>query len=93
VYILANNLSNIDTNELKFDYYPNPVKQFLNVRFQNENECNSYIIYNSLGQQVQMEKITTNTIVINCNTLSSGFYFVSFKNNNKELKTIKIIKI
>jgi PKD repeat protein len=93
VYILANNLSNIDTNELKFDYYPNPVKQFLNVRFQNENECNSYIIYNSLGQQVQMEKITTNTIVINCNTLASGFYFVSFKNNNKELKTIKIIKI
>ena len=67
--------------------------QFLNVSFQNENECNSYIIYNSLGQQLKMEKITTNTIVIDCNTLSAGFYFVSFKNNNKELKTIKIIKI
>lgn len=92
VYILQNNLSNNDNQELKFDYYPNPVEEFLNVSFQNEKECDSYTIYNSLGQQIQMDKITTNTIVIDCSSLSKGFYFVSFKNNNVDLKTIKIIK-
>jgi hypothetical protein len=76
-----------------FYIYPNPVKDFLNIKTpSNSGFLNNYKIINTLGQIIQTETLfTENEFSINITSLSSGVYFIAIEKGDKK-KTLQFIK-
>lgn len=73
-------------------FYPNPVKETLNIRTQNINEALDYEVVNALGQLVTTGKLNINTLnILSLEQLSSGIYFIKLSSENNSL-VHKIIK-
>ena len=73
----------------RFVYYPNPVKDFLSLAY--DQKITDVTIFNLLGQQVMTKEINENQTKINMASLSKGAYLVKVNSQN-ETKVIKIIK-
>jgi hypothetical protein len=73
-----------------FSFYPNPVKNELNIRIPSLITQAEVSIYNQLGQQVLNQPITASKI-INVSNLYAGIYLVRFSGQDIS-KTIKFIK-
>ncbi len=73
-----------------FSVFPNPATdQFI---IKNKNQANSsFSIYNSVGQKILEEKITSEEQVVNVSQFNSGVYFIIVKENNADIKTQRII--
>ena len=73
--------------------YPNPFTQFtmvvLNDAFQINNA--ELRIYDVVGKEVLLKNISQQTTSIDLGTLASGIYFYKFVNNNKIIKTGKLV--
>ncbi|WP_432670620.1 fibronectin type III domain-containing protein [Flavobacterium sp. SM2513] len=82
-------LSNVDFDTNSFVAFPNPVKDVLNVSF-NQN-ISVVTIYNLLGQQVLLMNINTNKGQVNMSSLATGTYLVKVNTENG-VKTIKVVK-
>lgn len=72
-----------------FTYYPNPVKNLLNLSY-NQN-ITSVSVFNVLGQKVMEQNINANATALDMSSLSSGTYMVKVTAEN-QTKTIKVIK-
>ena len=79
---------NFSKNNNNFIVYPNPVKS--NLHIQTQNVENSITLFDMYGKKVVSKTIGTNGI-INVSNLPAGIYMLVLK-NNKNVKTIKIIK-
>jgi len=83
--VLSNNAFNI--KGLK--YYPNPVKDVLNISY--TESLTSLTVYNSLGQTVISKNVNTLTTQLDMSSLSSGMYTVSVTSGGK-YAIIKVIR-
>lgn len=73
--------------------YPNPVMHNLTLTIDNfESSTLNYQLYNMRGTPLQSGEITDNQTSIDMSNLAPAIYFVKVMQNNKELKTFKIIK-
>jgi hypothetical protein len=72
-----------------FSYYPNPVKDILNIAY--IEEITSVSVYNLLGQEVLSNSSNDNLTKINMSSLTKGTYLVKVTADNL-VKTIKVIK-
>jgi hypothetical protein len=79
--------SSFDTSN--FTYYPNPVKDILNLSY--NQEISTVEVFNLLGQKVNTTNVNANDAHINVSNLSKGAYMVRVTSNN-QVKTIKVIK-
>ena len=82
-------LGSVDFNNNKFTVYPNPVKDNLNIRY-NENISN-VSVFNMLGQQVITKNINATEGKVDMSILASGTYLVKVNSGDK-VETIKVIK-
>lgn len=82
-------LGTVDFNNNKFTVYPNPVKDNLNIRY-NENISN-VSVFNMLGQQVITKNINATEGKVDMSILASGTYLVKVNSGDK-VETIKVIK-
>lgn len=72
-----------------FTYYPNPVKDVLNLSY-TKNTSN-VAVFNLLGQQIVAKVVNANQSKIDMSNLASGTYIVKVTSDN-QIKTIKVIK-
>ena len=72
-----------------FAYYPNPVKNILNLSY--NQEISNVEVFNLLGQKVSSNAINANNAQIDMSNLSKGAYMVRVTSND-QVKTIKVIK-
>jgi hypothetical protein len=72
-----------------FTYYPNPVKDVLNLAY--TQEITNVAVFNLLGQQVITKVVNANQSQIDMSNLSKGTYMVKITADN-QVKTIKVIK-
>ena len=72
-----------------FSYYPNPVKNILNLSY--NQEISNVEVFNLLGQKVSFNKVNANSAQIDMANLANGAYMVKVTSNN-QVKTIKVIK-
>lgn len=73
--------------------YPNPTSDYLTLRIVEFDISNlSYQMYDMNGKLLQNEKITGNRTSIFMSKLVPANYFVKIIQENKEIKTFKIIK-
>lgn len=82
-------LGNNSFDNANFTYYPNPVKNTLNLSY--NQEISNVEVFNLLGQKVSSNVINANAAQIDMSNLSKGAYIVKVSSNN-QLKTIKVIK-
>jgi len=83
--VLSTNGNSLQT----LSYYPNPVKNVLNLK--NASAINSVAIYNTLGQQVLNSAVNTTETNLDLSALSNGIYFVKVQAGESS-KTIRIVK-
>ena len=82
-------LSNTNFDKSNFKFFPNPVKDYLNLSY---SELISKVsIYNMLGQKVLSRNTNDLNVKIDLNTLPTGSYLVKVFSNNLQ-HTIKINK-
>ena len=86
---LSDGLGNNSFDSSNFTYYPNPVKNTLNLSY--NQEISNVEVFNLLGQKVSSNVINANAAQIDMSNLSKGAYMVKVTSNN-QLKTIKVIK-
>jgi hypothetical protein len=78
---------------LNMQAYPNPTTDYLILNVSNfEFSTLSFQLYDISGKLIENKKITGATETIRMGNLPSDTYFLKVINNNKEIKTFKIIK-
>ncbi|NMH27051.1 T9SS-dependent choice-of-anchor J family protein [Flavobacterium silvaticum] len=82
-------LSAEDFQNQQLAFYPNPVKNNLNLSF-NET-ITDVVVVNMLGQQVLNQKINATQATLDMSALTAGTYFVKVNGTNAQ-KTVKVIK-
>jgi hypothetical protein len=79
--------------DLEMSIYPNPTANLLKLTSQNKNiEGLGYVLYDIKGKVIKNNKITSSNTVISMATLPKAIYFLKVTDNQKKLKTFKIIK-
>lgn len=81
------NVSEVDNS--KVTYYPNPVKDILNVSY--NKEISKISVFDLSGKQVYTQDINNKHAQINLSHLATGVYIVKAEISG-EIKTFKIIK-
>jgi len=82
-------LGNNSFDSSNFTYYPNPVKNTLNLSY--NQEISNVDIFNLMGQKVSSNAINANQGQVDMSNLSNGVYLVKVTSNN-QVKTIRVIK-
>jgi hypothetical protein len=73
--------------------YPNPTTENVNLVVSNYSLENlEFELYDVSGKIILNQKITTSETLISMKNFSTGSYFIAVNENNKKLKTFKIIK-
>ena len=82
------NITNTKNVSVKnnFEIYPNPAKDFINIKF-SENSNNQFEIINIAGTKVKTIHVNNNTEKIDISGLKAGVYFI--KSNENIVKFIK----
>lgn len=79
--------------QISAQVYPNPSVNQLIISLQNYNYENlSYTLFDIRGRQIVGGKITDLETIVNMQPYASAAYILKLTNNNKEIKTFKIIK-
>jgi hypothetical protein len=82
-------LGNGSIDNANFAFYPNPVKNVLNLSY--NKEISNVEVFNLLGQKVITERVNANDAQLDMSNLSKGAYMVKVTSDN-QVKTIKVIK-
>jgi hypothetical protein len=78
---------------LEVSVYPNPASGFVILKVDGYNTDNlSYKLYDMNGMLFQSKKVEGNETQIQLGNIISGTYLLKIADNNKEIKTFKIIK-
>jgi hypothetical protein len=73
--------------------YPNPANDFLTLKVENyDAESLSYKLFDASGKLLESKKVTGNITIISMANLLPSLYFLKVIDNQKEIKTFKIIK-
>ena len=83
-------LANNEFNSENFSYYPNPVKDYLNLKY-SEN-ISSALVVNLLGQVVLNKSINQTDVQLDLTGLPTGTFLVKLTSDGL-VKTIKINKL
>lgn len=88
-------LGNDDFPDIKLvlTIYPNPTTAFVNLKIENHSLKDlNYQLFDLNGRQMQSQKITTPETQISMENLTTVIYLLNVFEENKLLKTFKIIK-
>jgi hypothetical protein len=83
----------VDDNAISnFSLYPNPVKDVLNIKANNNQRPDNYAIYSVLGQVIKQNEINnTQDLTISTSALSTGLYFIKL-NKGSQTQVIRFVK-
>jgi hypothetical protein len=87
------NISEKKGADISISVFPNPTSNYLilNIDFSNNNE-QYYTLIDIKGNIIDSKKIDSKETTIYTNFLEPSTYFLKITENNKEIKTFKIIK-
>lgn len=73
--------------------YPNPATDFLTLRVDNSNYSTlTFFLYDMDGKLLKSNRLESDESIIAMGNLIPATYFLKVTDNNKEVKTFKIIK-
>jgi hypothetical protein len=79
--------------DLKVDIFPNPTSNYLTIKMGTKDFSDlDYSIYNSIGKVILEKKKIEELIQIDMQSFATGIYFLQINQNQKLVKSYKIIK-
>jgi hypothetical protein len=79
--------------DLKFNAYPNPATDFIILKLENYDNPNlSFQFYDINGKVIYNKKLIGLETIISMKNHAPSTYFLKVTDNNKEVKSFKIIK-
>ena len=79
--------------QISAQVYPNPSVNHLIISLQNYNYENlSYRLFDIRGREISEGKIANSETIVNMQPYASAAYILKLVDNNKEIKTFKILK-
>jgi hypothetical protein len=79
--------------DLEYSVYPNPVSDYLILKVENDTDVNlTYQLYDLNGKLLENKKVEGTETYIQMDMLSRSIYILKVIENDKEIKTFKIIK-
>jgi hypothetical protein len=92
IYIVAG-LTEGANISLVMSTYPNPANEYVILKVENiQTEKLTYVLYDLNGKQLDIKNVESSETTIATSHLAVSTYFLKVFQNNKELKTFKIIK-
>ncbi len=92
IYVVTG-IEEVQGIDLEISAYPNPVTDYLILKVDDENLIGvTYQLYNIEGRLLENNELVDNKTHIYMNKLKPATYFLKVLNNNKEIKTFKIVK-
>jgi hypothetical protein len=83
----------VSNTKLEFSVYPNPTSDWLSIDIQNfNNEDIQFELVDVNGRKIISANILTSNSILQLDSFASGFYFINVFENQKHIKTFKIIK-
>jgi hypothetical protein len=82
-------ISLIAKNKIDFDFFPNPVKNFLNIS--SNNICKEVLVFDLSGQEVARNQINGHNHVLNLMDLSEGLYLCNVRLDDNTVISRKIV--
>ena len=76
---------------LELSVYPNPTSNYLTLKVEDNSNL-SYQLYDLQGNAIENGKVVSNTTIIKMEELAKATYFLKVTDNNRIVKTFKIIK-
>lgn len=73
--------------------FPNPTGAYLMIEMPEMDGTYFFQLYNTLGEEIQLDKITTVRTKVDFSSFSSGTYFLKVVKGIESSKTLKIIKL
>lgn len=82
-----------ESTQSDFSLFPNPTKEILNLKFNNNTNANAYEMLNMLGQSITGIKQLNNndTEQINVSAFSEGIYLLKIYGLNNVVKTERVM--
>lgn len=78
---------------LQMSVYPNPTTAFLNLTIpEYSSETINYQLLDMKGSVVQSQKVSQKETQISLENMQAAIYFLKISDNNRVIKTFKIIK-
>lgn len=77
--------------EISIEVYPNPVQSDLNVKTESVSDI-FFTLYDVEGRKVLSDKLDGQLTSIRVQDLPAGSYTLNFKDENRKLKSYKLIK-
>jgi hypothetical protein len=91
-YLDGNNAGNGElTQDNQIKVYPNPVKDYLTVRFSDYNNTKVKIM-DVLGKQLYIKALQSSNHHIDLSSLTAGVYFLILEKNGENLFCQKLVK-
>ncbi len=81
--IVENQLENL------ISVFPNPTNDFITIENNNDQLSSTYVILNSLGQQILSGQLSGETTIVDIGGLSSGFYLLLVGEGKHSYKLLK----
>ena len=78
--------------KLNLSAYPNPTTNYLMLQIDNYDKALSYQLYDIGGKLLESNTVVANSTTIKMEQMPTGTYLLKVIQNNKEVKTFKIIK-
>ncbi len=79
--------------ELNVFVYPNPTTRFVELKIEHNEEDNiKYVLTDLNGKILKNGAVQNNIEQINLTDYASGIYFLTVKQDNKQIKSFKLIK-
>jgi len=78
--------------KLNLSAYPNPTTNYLMLQIDNYDKAISYQLYDIGGKLLESNTVVANSTTIKMEQMPTGTYLLKVIQNNKEVKTFKIIK-
>mgnify|MGYP001296047855 CR=1 FL=1 len=87
-------IENTDINPIYISVFPNPTTDYTLIKIENmELNCFKLCITDILGKALYNSDLRGSSTQINLTNYKKGVYMVVIKQNNKIVKTLKIIRI
>lgn len=78
--------------ELSAGIYPNPAREYVNMKLQENQGVAVYTIYNQLGQAVKRGSFTGTQANVNLGGIEKGLYLVKVNAGNKDMTTKLVVE-
>lgn len=86
-------VDNFPSITLEMSVFPNPTINNVTLKISDlATENLSYQLSDVTGKQISNQKITKSEIQVNMENLTSAIYFLNVSNQNKTIKTFRIVK-